>query len=91
MITVKLLGVGAGRSSNAALANARNIARETGGTVEAKSFIGNSKEDEQLLRQIRANRENIGIQGPAARKRFSGAETPARSASQSFINSLKQR
>jgi len=64
----KVLGVGAGRSSNAALANARNIARETGGTVEAKSFIGNSKEDEQLLRQIRANRENIGIQGPAARE-----------------------
>jgi hypothetical protein len=73
----KLLGVGAGRNAQEALANSRNVARETGGVAEPASFrSAGASEDTQLLEQIARNRDNLGIQGPATREAiFRGGST----------------
>ena len=75
------LGVGAGRSSKEALQNARNIMRETGGTLEQRgSFITKgATEDSQLLGAIRKNQDvNNLVQGPTVKASIfrGGAEGP---------------
>ena len=86
----QIVGVGVGRSGKEAMESARNVARETHGVADARSYISNgAKADAELMDQIRKNREHVA--GPTERMTVFRGGAAQRPTKEEFFNLFDTR